>query len=93
MLIDTADISTGNPMTAMACEPGLIPRTGDKIVIDSGVTWEVAEIAWRAHPDTLRPILMLRSLVDDHALIHHGPMDAAEADVFTRAAIEEIESR
>lgn len=95
MLVNAANIETGIDLPDMElADAALMPRAGEILPINEGVTWEVAQVVWRGYPLALRPVLMLREIVDrDHTLINRGPMDAAEADVFARAAVKEIESR
>lgn len=57
--VRTVDARTGHDMTPMACLPGMLPRVGEKIDVESGTVWTVKTIFWNGHPDVLEPTLYL----------------------------------
>lgn len=57
--VRTVDARSGQDMTPMAVLPGMLPRIGEKIDVESGVVWTVSQVFWNGNPDTVEPTLYL----------------------------------
>lgn len=61
--VRTVDARSGHDMTPMAVLPGMLPRVGERIDVETGVVWSVQRVFWNGHPDTLEPTLYLLPMV------------------------------